>query len=118
MLKKLGLGRFLVYSGLALGLCTTLAGVFIYFLFSKSLYNLEAIGSTVMEQALKNQVVLASLDFENVKKMIIFLVVLVPVLFVFYGFILMKFLSKALSATVEQLNSITSDMVDRIHEVK
>lgn len=118
MLKKLGLGRFLVYSGLALGLCTTLLGIFIYNSFSKSLYNLEAIGNTVMEQAIKKQVVLASLDFENVKKMIIFLVVLVPVLFVLYGFILMKFLSNALVLGVEQLNAITSDMVDRIHEVK
>lgn len=58
MLKKLGLRRFLIYSGLLLGVCTTLLGFYIYADISKSLTTLETINVSAMQQAISNHVVL------------------------------------------------------------
>lgn len=231
MLKKLGLGRFLVFSGLLLGACTTVLGFFIYTSISRSLTSLEVINAEAMNSAVANHLVLdrltqnesmfvkfistngvdelealekslgknfdetdkqlleckeqckqigelvtayrsaykellekwvytgnragatnffitvlgpiydkllvqvdayskgsiekntaslrvASRDFEKVKNLIIFLVILVPSLFIMYAFILMKFLSTALNEVVEKLNSITSKIIDQVEDVK
>lgn len=58
MLKKIGLGRFLIYSGLLLGACMTLLGDYIYTDISKSLTTLETINSSAMQQAIANHVIL------------------------------------------------------------
>ena len=65
MLKKLGLGRFLIYSGLLLGACTTLLGFFIYTNISTSLNALEIINNTSMQQAISNHVVLDRLTLNE-----------------------------------------------------
>ena len=231
MLKKLGLGRFLIFSGLVLGACTTLLGFFIYNNISKSLSTLETLGDGSMQQAISNHVILdrltknesmfvkfisindsdelevmqkkldknfqdvemlikdckaecqavgelvvsyrssfkvflekyvftgdrggatnyfitvlgpiydnlliqvdnfsntsieknasamkmAGLDFIKVKNQIVFLIVLVPSLFVLYALILMKFLSTALGDVAEKLNAITTKIIDQIEEVR
>ena len=231
MLKKLGLGRFLMYSGLVLGLCTTLLGLFIYFSISKSLNSLEAINSSAEKQSIQNHVILdrltknesmfvkfistsnsdelealnklleknfdeiekellnckeackpiydlivsyrasykellekkvfvgdragatnyfitvlgpiydklleqvdlfsnksietndaaiklASLDVNKVKMLVVFMVVLIPILFILYGYILMNFLSNALGEVVDQLNSTTAKILTHIQDVK
>ncbi len=231
MLKKLGLGRFLLYSGLVIGICTTLLGFFIYENISKSLNTLEKISAEAVQQSISNHIILDRLsqnesrfvklisstdadelesmgkaldknfkdvekelsncgencksiselvanyklsyteflekwiytgnrlgatnyfikvlgptydkllvevdkytitsiefsgnaiknageDFEKIKKLIIYLVVLIPSLIVLYAVMMMKFLSNALKVVVERLNQITSRIIDQVEDVK